>query len=511
MLIALAMAFGPVAVGIFQASASLPPEPRVLARVSLVVAASIAAIVWLLSRVARDAYGTHAALLVLGVAFSAFPMIAGRVGVGSSTVTAAIYLLIAIALAIGVARAPGFAREEIAAFAVPVSLAIVVVGGVMVASGYALRGTSMLPEERYQVASGSLAVYRANATSPDIYHVILDGLGRPDALNQSLGVSLRAADALEARGFTLSGNVIANYTQTYLSMASVLNMTYLDSVTSAMTGQQARAPLVELTQRSTVINGLKNGGYSFHFIGSGQPASASHRLADRCDCAYPFIGEFEAHLLRLTPLGHLPWYGPQHVPHRQHVRSQFELLRRLVDDDPRPRLLVAHVMSPHPPFVLGREGEDVVPPRPYTVADGNAFPGPRAEYLAGYRAQAEYVLSVLPGLADAFVEQSRRRGRKALIVFHGDHGPRSRFDAADARRTDADEVLPVFLAIRWPDRAPEVAIGSLVNLYRVILSRQFAATLPALPDRAFISSFSRPYDLIEVAVPGSERSRLGAP
>ena len=93
------------------------------------------------------------------------------------------------------------------------------------------------------------------------------------------------------------------------------------------------------------------------------------------------------------------------------------------------------------------------------------------------------------------------RRREAVVIVHGDHGPRARFDSTDAARTDPRESLPVLLAIRWPDAntGAQPPVVSLVNVYRELFRRYFDSRVTLLPDHAFVSSFRAPYRFIAVS------------
>jgi hypothetical protein len=41
-------------------------------------------------------------------------------------------------------------------------------------------------------------------------------------------------------------------------------------------------------------------------------------------------------------------------------------------------------------------------------------------------------------------------------------------------------------------------VNSPVNIYRSFSRRYFAADLPLMPDRSFLSPFARPYDFVEI-------------
>ncbi|MGE3513254.1 MAG: hypothetical protein AB7N65_30715, partial [Vicinamibacterales bacterium] len=69
----------------------------------------------------------------------------------------------------------------------------------------------------------------------DIYYIVLDGLGRPDVLHDVYGLDLEPLVAtLRGHGFYVADRARSNYGQTFLSLASTLNMADLDSLATAL-------------------------------------------------------------------------------------------------------------------------------------------------------------------------------------------------------------------------------------------------------------------------------------
>jgi hypothetical protein len=162
-----------------------------------------------------------------------------------------------------------------------------------------------------------------------------------------------------------------------------------------------------------------------------------------------------------------------------------------------PRYTFAHIISPHPPFIFKADGTFAPPRRVFTMSDGSMYPGTASEYREGYRQQATYILRRAAAAAATVVASDPT----AVIIISGDHGPRFGFSVLDAELTDATEVLPVFLAIRWAARgsgAPHV--DSLVNVYRAVLNQYLGAHLAMRAKRSFVSPLFRPYNLLERAV-----------
>jgi len=284
--------------------------------------------------------------------------------------------------------------------------------------------------------------------------------------------------------------------QTALSLASMLNGVYIELPVPP--GETSRQPLFEMIQRSSVIRALKGRGYAFDFIGSIYLLTSEHPLADACYCGYPLFGEFESTAAKATPLSAIGFAGLDYRAHRRKIADAFARLEALPART-GPRYVLAHIMSPHPPFVWDSQSREVHPAGAFSLNDGTAYRGSRADYLKGYSEQERYVAERLKAVAERLERESRRLGRDAVIIIHGDHGPRQLWDVVDATKTDGSESLPVLLAIRWAGTGHATpAPRSLVNVYRALFNRYFDQAIPLLPDRGFVSSFSKPYDFIEV-------------
>ena len=94
--------------------------------------------------------------------------------------------------------------------------------------------------ERWQPAVAALAssvrspVLHAGYR-PDIYYNILDGYARDDVLSERYGMPDNAlTNYLTSKDFYLADRSQANYAQTYPSLASSLNMTYLAPLAAVM-------------------------------------------------------------------------------------------------------------------------------------------------------------------------------------------------------------------------------------------------------------------------------------
>src|SRR5690606_38529316 len=118
------------------------------------------------------------------------------------------------------------------------------------------------------------------------------------------------------------------------------------------------------------------------------------------------------------------------------------------------------------------------------------FPGTHAEYRVGYRAQASYLIRRTLAAASQILDRAHRTGRSAVIIVHGDHGPRLGLDARASGDADTDP-FRFLLAIHWPNGSVQEQDEpkSLVNVYRTLFRSFMGAELSQLPDRSYVSPF----------------------
>ena len=172
-------------------------------------------------------------------------------------------------------------------------------------------------------------------------------------------------------------------------------------------------------------------------------------------CDAPSSGNSKARSSASRRFRDIGFGGLDYRPHRNKILRSLAALESL-GPSKTPRVVLAHLLAPHPPFVFDETGRPVHAGRAFSVLDGSMFEGTREEYVNGYDGQARYLTSRLQSIVAHLEALSRAEGREAFIVIHGDHGPRSRFSAADAAKTDPTEVLPIFLAVHWPSTSSAV-------------------------------------------------------
>jgi len=336
---------------------------------------------------------------------------------------------------------------------------------------------------------------------PDIFFIVLDGYARQDVLARMYGYDngpfLRG---LERRGFTVLGRSTANYCQTELSQASTLNCTYLGDLAHRLgPGSVDRVPLDRMIHDSLVSRKLRQQGYHVVELMWYAQGWEEGRAPVGWDTGRLLNG-FEVLLLEMTPWPPATARGEGGQRLTPRAECTLRMLREIGNygGGRRPVFLFAHVLCPHPPFDLPpQRGQRLAGVPMLDLADGNYSRMSRAEYVTRYRAQLEYLNRKVEAALDRLLA---RAGPDAIVILMSDHGPGSRLNWDDPKRTFMKERFANLCALRLPHGGqarlwPEM---SAVNIFRVILSHYFGADLPPLPDDCYYSPWLHPYRFTKV-------------
>lgn len=255
-------------------------------------------------------------------------------------------------------------------------------------------------------------------------------------------------------------------------------------------------PLRDLIRKSEVRRLLKKHGYTVIAFSSGV-AAAEMTTADVFLTPGWFEGEFSNALLDMTPLWVLFQGLAPTVQHRRRLTYTFDRLARL-SEQPSPKFVFAHVMSPHRPFVFGPKGEPVDPShlnepakrwwdKPPSVADYRKF----------YVGQLRYVNVRLRNLIEAILTTSTH---PPIIIIQGDHGPQSLGRPGQPSTGYLQERFPILNTYYLQGEQsgalyPEI---SPVNSFRVIFNHVFGTDYELLKDENLFTRLDKPYDVTNV-------------
>jgi hypothetical protein len=337
----------------------------------------------------------------------------------------------------------------------------------------------------------------AGGVAPDIWYIVLDRYARADVLKALYDFdNSEFLGRLSENGFQVLENSTANYQRTAHSLASSLNLDYLDAA-AEVTGK--RSPdwglLYQLLEDNKVWRALKKVGYDYLHFGSWWSPTAANSFADR-NFVWKVVPTFQRFLISQSLPGRLAGAaGLATLDERwlqcERVTSKFtELVKLATTGSDDPRFVFAHFLMPHPPYVVRSNGT--------CLTESVARQRSRRD---NYIDQVKYTNHKLLALVSAI---RRQQDRPAIIILQADEGPWPSRIAGDEHTVGMDttpvkwksltdqelrEKQAIFHAIYLPEGSKQILLPSTltpVNTFRLIFRHWFNADQPALDDRNYI-------------------------
>lgn len=358
------------------------------------------------------------------------------------------------------------------------------------------------PGEMYLTFHSEPPVELSGNENPDIYVIVLDAYGRADVLEDLYNIDNRPfLEALEQRGFYIATQSHSNYLQTPLAISAILNFQYHgDWIFPKSVIQRAeflRAPIL----KNQVFSLLKDLDYTIVAYETGF-SYTELSFVDHYVTPFIRLNPIEQTLLGITPLQLIANFVDLKLPvsnyrtHRTRLENTLGGLKT-VHSFPGPKLVVAHILLPHPPFVYDHNGKPLKPEYPFSMMDSDDFLGTPESYYLGYREQVKFVSNTILDVVDQILAGSKN---PPAILLQGDHGPRMLYSWEEEESPCMFERTSILNALYIPNVDQEVLYPSLspVNSFRIIFNTYFDAGLELLPDRTFISTWNSVDGMIDV-------------
>ncbi len=357
------------------------------------------------------------------------------------------------------------------------------------------------------------------ATAPDIYFIVQDAYASADTLQRLFGLdNTPFISDLRDKGFYVAEDSHSAYSQTMLSIASTLNLDYIQNdIILPHTDFSDRRPAIDHFMRPRLVEFLMANGYDVRMASTGydldiDPARQEHDIRARdFDLSAVDI------LINRTPIyGFLDMaFGRNRAfinPHRKHyqnIADEYAFLKRnaAIDSRTQPRFIYAHILLPHPPFVFDGKGGFNVSGNldEFSYKDGSynghshLYEGGWNDYYKeGYARQVLAANHFLTDFIDTALAQPSDRPK--IIIIQGDHGSRLKKNFDSLEKSDQAEIFGIINAVYFSDGRyegfhPDI---SPVNTVRMVANRYFGASLPMLDNHSWFSPWRRPYKFTEV-------------
>jgi len=352
-------------------------------------------------------------------------------------------------------------------------------------------------------------------TLRDIYYIVLDRYASASTLEEVYGFdNSEFLDYLSGKGFYVASESVSNYLKTRYSLASSLNMQYINYLGEELgEGFTDLGPVYAMLQDYEVSRFLRAKGYTYLHFGATWEPTRTNNCADM-NITYGDSPEFMVTLFETTMLHPVlednrlgqwldelpawlasPFVDGFRVDKWEGVLYEFDKLAEVPAIE-EPTFVLAHMFVPHEPFVFDRDGN-------YVSLEEEEERGRNA----GYVDQLIFTNKKLMGLVDEIVSTSEV---PPIIILQADEGPRPErykrdeyyFKWEEATDAELKEKMRILNAYYLPnvdydrDLYPSI---TPVNSFRLVFNLYFDTEFDLLVDRNYaIHSDKYPYKFFDV-------------
>jgi len=325
----------------------------------------------------------------------------------------------------------------------------------------------------------------------DVYYIILDGYAGTEALENVFNFdNSEFYDFLTEKGFYVPKKSHTNYPSTYQSIASALNMEYINQIDSE--NLQKRTDIAyEMIDNNKVMKNFKSKGYTIININSGWGPTREIFNADinLCD---NYRGVLDSELFSMIVNKSMlnPFYVKIFEDNRRELLlCHFSTLTEVYKITNEPIFVFSHITIPHPPYVFGPNGEKITPK--------SLELGDTIRDKEGYIGQLQYTNKLVE---DTIEEILTKYDIPPVIIIQGDHGSSeselSWETLDDDSLKERFSILNTFLVTENEDEIFYETITP-VNTFRILFNHIFNDKYDLLKDRQYVAEQEEPWNFIE--------------
>ncbi len=319
-------------------------------------------------------------------------------------------------------------------------------------------------------------------TFRDIYYITLDGHASTPALKKYFNYdNSYFNNFLKEKEFFIPKVSFSNYVETKLSMASILNMDYINLDLKSEKDQDLI--FKQMMTDNAVVKNFKRNGYeivSFSNEYNYEPSSNPHNVCNENLKSYGllmFIISTTHYVafknILISTLDKIPNTVNGDISYQPTIKNRncvLDELSNLKNNFSHPMYVHAHLILPHGPYVFDSEGNNV----PARNLSDDQIP-------SAYLAQLQYTDKRIMDSVDELLEIVP----KPIIIIQSDHGFRFPIGMND---TEINHGFSNFAAYYFPDEElneNEFVEMTPVNTFRILFNKYFGTNYDILEHKAF--------------------------
>lgn len=340
----------------------------------------------------------------------------------------------------------------------------------------------------------------------DIYYFVFDRYARENTLKSEFDFdNSEFLDYLEDKGFYVASDSNSNYPATQFSLASSLNMEYVNYLGEIDSEKNIDAALKALIENNKVASFLKSRGYNYYHFGAGGGHTRYNSNADyninivksestvriifitiyKETILWTILKLFELHEGMAEQL-----IDDERLVKRERILTQFEKLKGIVNTG-EPKFVFVHMLIPHDPYVFDSEGNEI-------SWDKEKNRSKKVNYIEQLRFLNKKIINAV----DTILSGS---ATEPIIIIQSDEGPSpSGYNAQASFNKLLDSGIKQKFGILNAYFLPGIDYGSLypsispVNSFRLLFSNYFDADFTLLPDEHYFTNYNNRDTFIKV-------------
>ena len=296
----------------------------------------------------------------------------------------------------------------------------------------------------------------ASAEKPNVYHIILDEYTDNEILTKKFGYNNeKFLEFLNNNGFYMHDKLFSTFGSTVKELNVILNMEYPKKLGWVSEDYES-------LNNNKVMSIFSNQDYSVIETNSMMRWKNFSDVDTKLCYDTNFINsEFLDQVLGKSIIRYfLEKY--QQDTRRDTIRCTFNVLNEITLKTDGPKYVFSHVYVPHPPFLFGPNGENVIP-------DHREISGLQSwENPQGYVNQLIYATNEITVVIKNIVKNDPN----AIIIVQGDTGTLTGTDISKKTMKEIYQAHSILYAVRIPD-VEDSDYMIPVNTYRIIFNNYF--------------------------------------
>lgn len=333
----------------------------------------------------------------------------------------------------------------------------------------------------------------------NVYYIILDGYASLKTSSSLHGFdNSYFFDSLKTLGFEFPEKSKSNYTMTFLSLSSSLNMDYLNKLIPNMIGTTGNSTneLQNLIQNPLIFQKFKSNGYKIYNISSGWGPTSFINAAN-VNSSSLFLSPFYYQWAQFTiirPLIQRMLYESR----GENILYSFSELGA-IEKLKSKNFIFSHIISPHRPYIFNEKGDII----DYKEDDFRSF----KTHVSKYYAQVKFLNNQILKVINKIIKNSKT---KPIIILQSDHGSDMFFKDSYVKLSISEPLRSIqimerienlnaiYLPYKTKNSSELIKDLTPVNTFRLIFNEFFGDTLPYKKNGVFYSDYYNQFKFTKI-------------